>query len=106
MAAARDMAGDLHVVGLIGQDQARGNVVFHQFSNDRRFGRIAANEAMRAELKNVADHGDRRVPFFRRERPPLDRRRILTKNDLIDLIERDGRATVAVVPGGLPCSRC
>jgi len=44
---------------------------------------------MRAELKNVADHGDRRVPFFRRERPLLDWRLILTKNNLIDLVQRE-----------------
>ena len=59
MASAGDIPSDLHVVGLVGKKQASWFVATHQLAKDFRIGRITANDAVRTELENVADSGDR-----------------------------------------------
>jgi hypothetical protein len=86
MAAARDVAGDLHVVGLVSEDQAGGRVAFHQLSEDHGISRIAANDAMDAELENVADDGDLSCCKVGLERPLLQRLGRVAENDVIGLI--------------------
>src|ERR1700733_1616167 len=59
MVATRDMPGDLHVIGLVGQDETGGRVAFQQSSENRGVGRVAANNTMRTELEPIANPGDR-----------------------------------------------
>jgi hypothetical protein len=59
MSATRDIPSDLHVVGLVGQDKTGRDIAFQQSSKNRGIGRVAANDAMRTELKHIANPGDR-----------------------------------------------
>jgi hypothetical protein len=56
---ARDMPGDLHIAGFVGEDETGGCIAFHQSSENRAIGSVAANDAMRTKLENIADPGDR-----------------------------------------------
>jgi hypothetical protein len=50
MTATCDIPSDLHVVGLVGQEETGRAIAFQQSSKNRGIGRVAANETMRAEL--------------------------------------------------------
>ena len=82
MVAAGDITGDLHVVGLVGQDAPGGRVPLHN-QREPRVGRIAANDAMGPEPENVAKAGDCDAPT--RLQRPLLQRLFGRRRDLIDL---------------------
>ena len=48
------MAGDRHVVWLVSQDEAGQFVPLRQLTQRLSFGRAAAEEAVRTELKRIA----------------------------------------------------
>jgi hypothetical protein len=52
------MTGDFQVMGLVGQNEPGRGITFHEPARDRRVGRIAANQTVRPELKDVAEAGD------------------------------------------------
>src|ERR1700729_4550837 len=84
MSATRHIASDLHVVGLVGQDKTRRDLAFQQSSKNRGIGRVAANDAMRTELKHIANPGDR-SGWIWLERPLLQPLGGVTENDMVDL---------------------
>jgi hypothetical protein len=59
MISPSDIPSNLHVVGLVGQDETGGGVAFQQSSKNRGIGSVATHDAVRTELENVADPGDR-----------------------------------------------
>src|ERR1700691_5531521 len=87
MSATRDPS-DLHVVGLVGQDKTGRDIAFQQSSKNRGIGRVAANDAMRAELKNIANPGDR-SGWIWLERSLLQPIGGVTENDMIDFGPRE-----------------
>ena len=89
MRAASDVAGDANVVGLVGQDEARRAIADEQAPQNFRVGRAAADDAMRAELKNVARASDGDCIRLWRERPLLEDVSRLAEDDLVDLVGRE-----------------
>ena len=88
MVATRDMPGDLHVIGLVGQDETGGRVAFQQSSEDRGVGRVAANNTMRTELEPIANPGDRNGWIWV-ERPLLQSLGGVAENDVANLCWRE-----------------
>ena len=84
MIAAGDIPGDLYVIGLVGQDETGGSIAFQQSSKNRRIGRVAAHDAMRTELENIANPGDRSRGVGL-ERPLLQPISCVAENDMVDL---------------------
>jgi hypothetical protein len=78
------MTGDLYVIGLVGQDETGGGITFQQSSKNRRIGRVATHDAMRAELENIADPGDRSCGVGLK-RPLLQPFSGVAENDMVDL---------------------
>jgi hypothetical protein len=70
MGATSDITNDLQVIGLIGRDETGGGVALQQSSKNPGIGCVAAQDAMRAELKHIANSGHRQV-WIRFERPLL-----------------------------------
>src|ERR1700733_9188004 len=60
MVATRDMPGDLHVIGLVGQDETGGRVAFQQSSENRGGGRVAENDVVNLSWRETCDF-DRRI---------------------------------------------
>ena len=88
MIAAGDIAQRSYVIRLVGQDETSGGVAFQQSSKYRRIGRVAANDAMRTELENIADPGDRSCGVGL-ERPLLEPLCGVAENDMVDLGRRE-----------------
>ena len=80
-----------HVVGFVGQDQAGGRITFHQPLHRLGLRRIAADEAVRPELKYIAEARDGDGAGLGRKRSLLDAARPFAEHDLIDLVERETR---------------
>ena len=78
------VTGDLHVIGLVGQDETGGSIAFQQSSKNRRIGRVATHDTMRTELENIADPGDRSCGVGL-ERPLLQPLSGVAENDMVDL---------------------
>ena len=89
MGAAGDMAGDFHVIGLVGQDEPGGGIAVHEAAKHGRVGRVAADQTVRPELKDVAEAGDRDSARGGRQRPLLDRLRLVDDHDLVDFVESE-----------------
>ena len=75
---------DLYVIGLVGQDETGGGIAFRQSHKNRRIGRVAAHDAVRTELENIADPGDRGCGVGL-ERPLLQPLSGVAENDMVDL---------------------
>ena len=88
MGSAGDIPGDLRVIGLVGQNEAAGGVAFQQSRKNRGIGRVTADNAMRTELENIADPGDRSCGVWL-ERPLLQPLSGVTENDVIDFGRRE-----------------
>src|SRR6516225_8988440 len=58
--AVRDVSDDRGIEGTIGEDKSR-DVMPHQPSDDRRLGRIPANQAVSPEPEQITDPRDRRT---------------------------------------------
>jgi len=88
MTSAGDISGDLHVIGLVGQDEAAGGVAFQQLRKHRGIGCVAADDAMRTKLEDIADPGDRGcgVGLERSLLQPLGSG---AKNDMVDFGRRE-----------------
>ena len=88
MSATSHIASDLHVIGLVGQDETGRPVAFRQSRQNRGIGRITANDAMRTELENIANAGDR-SGWIWLERPLLQPIGGFAKNDMVDFGRRE-----------------
>ena len=80
--------GDLHVVRLIGQDETCRPVAFQQSSENRRIGRITANDA-RGPSWNISPTLATAVAGVWLERPQLQPIGSFAKNDVIDFGRRE-----------------
>jgi len=87
MSAAGYVTGDRDVVGLVGQDQPCERIAFHQPAQCPIFSSAAADDPVRAEVKNVAHARDGDCASHRRERPRFDRVIDLAEDDVVDLVE-------------------
>ena len=87
MVAAADMAGDRHIVGLVGQDEAGRRVAVGQPGKHRRIGRVATDQAMGPELEEIAEAGDRDRAGIRLERSLLGDLQLVADHDLVDFVE-------------------
>jgi hypothetical protein len=88
MTSAGDVSGDLHVIRLVGQDEARGDAVFQQSSQNLGIGRVAAHDAMQNKLENIPDPGDCDCGVGL-ERPLLQSIADVAENHMIDLGRRE-----------------
>ena len=92
MRAARDVAGDRDVVGLVGQDQARSSGPPSEPQQRLGLWSVAADDPMGPELEDVAESATATALGFGRERPLLrSPRRPGIEDDLVDLVERRNR---------------
>ena len=85
---ARDMAGDRHVIGLIGQDEPRRFILAEEAEEDLGVGRIAAGDAVGAEDKHIASSRDGGDARLWRQRPLLERCDVSVQQDVVELSER------------------
>ena len=86
--ASGHVTRDPYVIGLVGEDETGGRIAFQQASKNRRIGRITANDAMRAELENIADFSDRSRGVGL-ERSLLQPLRGVTENDMVHFGPRE-----------------
>jgi hypothetical protein len=56
MGATGDIANNPQIIRFVGQKEPGRGIASHQAREDRRIGRIAANETVRAELEHVGDN--------------------------------------------------
>lgn len=83
------MAGDLHVVRLVGQNEAGGIVAVHEPPKRRRVGRAAADDPVGSKLEHVAEPRGRGCGRRWRQRASLDGLPVLGEDDLVDFIKRE-----------------
>jgi hypothetical protein len=88
MGASGDIAGDFHVIGLVGQDKPRRGIALHQAGDHRGVGCIAADQPVRPQLKHVAKTSHRDGTGGGGKRALLKGLRI-PNEDLIDLVEAE-----------------
>ena len=91
MLSARDVLLDLHIVRLVSTNESAGFVAIHQARVNGGVGRVAADEAVAAELKHVAKACDRDRVLARFERTLFDRRHIFSENYLVNLVQTKAR---------------
>ena len=91
MRAARHVAGDRNVVGLVGQDKTGGLISLHQRTPSPWISRVAADDSMWAKLKDVAAARNRWNAGFGRERPELSSVNFIVKDNMIDFVESKSR---------------
>lgn len=85
MVAARHVPADRDIEGLVGEDHAR-DIGTHEPFGDRGIGRVAADQAMGAEQKQIAYPGNCRGAGHRREIASFASILVSTDYDLIDLV--------------------
>jgi hypothetical protein len=102
MPAAGHMAGDRDVLGLVGQDEARGRIAFRPPAQRLGFGRAAADDSVPPEFKYIANAGDGDRAILRRERPLFDRAVNLAEDNVVDLVECEAGGLDGRVGQGLP----
>jgi hypothetical protein len=87
MRAAGDVARDFHIIGLVGQNEPGREIASQQAREHRRIGRIAADEPVRTELKQVAQTSDRNSARGRDQRSLFNSLGLFADENLINLVQ-------------------
>ena len=91
VAGAGDVAFDLHVIGLVAEQQLRLRSAVHQPAPHFGVGRVAASKPMTSKQEDVAEPRDSGRAGRRRQRARLDRRDVVIEDNLIDLVKAEAR---------------